>query len=97
MLTAHLRKHLEERFSLNIKFIRALSGGDINEVYLIEDQNKKYIAKINKAHLFPGMFKKEVSGLDALRETGAIDVPKVLGYGDFEIYTYLIFDSTTLA
>jgi fructosamine-3-kinase len=92
MLTAHLRKHLQERFSLNIKSIRALSGGDINEVYLIEDQNKKYVAKINEAHLFPGMFKKEVSGLNALRKTGAIDVPEVLGYGDFETNTYLILD-----
>ena len=92
MLTSHLRKHLEEKFSLNIKSIRALSGGDINEVYFLEDQNKKYVVKINKAHLFPGMFKKEVSGLNALRKTGAIDVPEVLGYGDFETNTYLILD-----
>ena len=80
MLTSHLRKHLEEKFSLNIKSIRALSGGDINEVYFLEDQNKKYVVKINKAYLFLGMSKIEVSNLNALRETWTIDVSKALGH-----------------
>ena len=92
MLTSHLIKHFEEKFSLNIKSIKALNGGDINEVYFLDDHNKKYVVKINKAHLFPRMSKKEVSGLDALRETGTIDVPKVLGYGDFETTSYLIVE-----
>jgi fructosamine-3-kinase len=69
MLTFHLVKHLKEKFSLNINSTIDLSSGDINEVYFLDDQNKKYVVKINKAYLFLGMSKIEVSNLNALRET----------------------------
>jgi fructosamine-3-kinase len=69
MLTFHLVKHLKEKFSLNINSTIDLSSGDMNKVYFLEGQNKTHVVVINKAYLFLGMSKIEVSNLNALRET----------------------------
>lgn len=90
MLTEDLISHLEKRFDFNISSSQALTGGDINAVYLLREKSNKYVLKINQAGSFPGMFQKEANGLKALRDTGAIDVPEVLGYGDFKANTYLV-------
>ena len=90
MLPVALKTHLEERFLLSIKNIKPLSGGDINDVYLLETENQNYVVKVNEVNTFPAMFKKEVNGLEALRKTHAIDIPEVLGFGNFEKHTYLV-------
>lgn len=92
MLESKLKYHLEDRFDLQIKSSKALSGGDINAVFLLEDQDQKYVAKINGVDKFPEMFMKEANGLTALREKKTIDIPEVLGYGDFDQNTYLLIE-----
>ncbi|MGO1584829.1 MAG: fructosamine kinase family protein, partial [Mesonia sp.] len=90
MLTVSLKNHIEDKYSIVINLITPLSGGDINEVYLLKTNQKSYVVKVNEVNIFPAMFKKEVNGLEALRKTRAIDIPKVVGFGDFEQYTYLL-------
>lgn len=92
MLNPDFKHHLEQDFSIQITSVNPLSGGDINEVYRLETKHSNYVIKLNKADAFPGLFEKEALGLKAMRDTKAIDVPEVLGYGAFENNTYLVLE-----
>ena len=92
MLTDGLKKHLEERFSFAIKSIQPLRGGDINSVYHLKCRQSEFVVKINKANVFPNMFQKEANGLSALRTSQAIDVPEVIGFGNYGSHTYLAME-----
>ncbi|MFD0932401.1 fructosamine kinase family protein [Psychroflexus salinarum] len=92
MLSADLKKHLEERFSFTIKSVQPLSGGDINSVYHLKCKEAHFVLKVNKASFFPDMFHKESSGLFALRATETIYIPEVPGYGDFDSHIYLLME-----
>jgi fructosamine-3-kinase len=81
----------EEHQLKNPKFSR-LTGGDINNVFLINSENKKQVAKINDANKFPGMFEAEKAGLEALQNPNIIDVPSVLGIGKIENNAYLLLE-----
>ena len=92
MLSEDLKHHLEERFDFTINSTQALRGGDINSVYLLQCKDVEVVLKVNKAELFPDLFQKESNGLYALGSTQAIDVPRVLGYGDYSSQTYLVME-----
>lgn len=92
MLSVKLKTHLEEGFDFIIKSTQGLSGGDINSVYHIKTKDDQFVVKVNRADAFPEMFQKEAKGLMALRDTGSIDVPQILGFGDFEDSTYLLLE-----
>lgn len=92
MLNPDFKYHLEQDFSIQITSVNPLSGGDINEVYCLVTKHSNYVIKVNKADAFPGLFEKEAIGLKAMRDTRAIDVPDVLGFGAFENNTYLVLE-----
>ncbi len=62
---------LETRISEDILEISPLSGGDINQVFLIRTPNARYVAKRNSKTRFPNMFLKEALGLKTLADKGA--------------------------
>ncbi|MGB8705026.1 MAG: fructosamine kinase family protein [Gillisia sp.] len=79
----------ENQFKLH-KFL-PLSGGDINQVFLLTSESgKKVVAKINDAHNFPGMFRAEKAGLEALTSCNAINIPEVVATGTSGEYSYLL-------
>ncbi|GGW84153.1 fructosamine kinase family protein [Salegentibacter mishustinae] len=86
-----LNKIAEENNLNNTKFSR-LTGGDINDVFLITSEEKKQVVKINNAEKFPGMFEAEKAGLEALQKSKVIDVPNVLGMGEIENTSYLLLE-----
>jgi len=86
-----LHQIAEENKFTNSKFSR-LTGGDINEVFLITSDSGKYVIKLNSAEKFPGMFEAEKAGLEALQEPKVIDVPNVLGVGEIEKTSYLLLE-----
>ncbi|MBZ9629237.1 fructosamine kinase family protein [Salegentibacter sp. LM13S] len=86
-----LHKIAEENNLKNPKFSR-LTGGDINDVFLITSEEKKQVVKINNAEKFPGMFEAEKAGLEALQKPNAIDVPNVLGIGEITNTAYLLIE-----
>ncbi|MBZ9728283.1 fructosamine kinase family protein [Salegentibacter sp. JZCK2] len=86
-----LYKIAEENNLKNPKFSR-LTGGDINDVFLINSEGKKQVVKINNSEKFPGMFEAEKAGLEALQEPGVIDIPKVLNLGDIGETAYLLLE-----
>ncbi|PKD15851.1 fructosamine kinase [Salegentibacter salinarum] len=86
-----LHKIAKENKLTNPKFSR-LTGGDINDVFLINAEGKKQVVKINNAEKFPGMFAAEKAGLEALQKPKVIDVPSVLGLGEIENTAYLLLE-----
>lgn len=75
-------KLIEEKNDLEITTIQSLSGGDINDVFLLNTSEGKKVVKINNAIKFPRMFEAEMAGMKALKAAKAIDVPKMI-----DVYT----------
>ena len=61
--------------------VRPISGGDINEAYLICLKNGRRVFLKENTLKNAGFFEAEKEGLSAIRETGAIHVPTVLCAG----------------
>lgn len=74
-----------------------LHGGSINEVYVLDTDRGSLAVKINQTHLFPGMFEKEVKGLQLLLGTNTFRLPKVICYGESSGYSYLLLEFITSA
>ena len=81
---------ISEGFEL--KEYSSLAGGSINHVYLLNTSEGKKVIKINSLSAFPGMFPAEKAGLEALKNSGSIDVPAVLGLGELNDTAYLILE-----
>jgi len=88
----HSISEIEANLSLKIFSSTPLSGGDINDVFLMETNNGRMVVKINSASAFPGMFEAEKEGLDALRNTDAIKVPEVILAGNYNDVAYLVLE-----
>lgn len=70
----------------------SVSGGDINAAYriLLKDGRQYFLKENSRKNA--GFFRAEQTGLDAIRKTGAIRVPKVLGTGLEEDRAYLLME-----
>lgn len=69
---------------------RALAGGDINKVFLLNTSKKDLVIKINDADKFPKMFEAEAKGLELLRASQSFIIPKVVKVGKLGKYSYLL-------
>lgn len=58
-----------------------LSGGDVNDVYLLETANGYFVLKATRRPL-PQFFFAESQGLHLLRSGGPLSVPEVIAHGD---------------
>ena len=72
---------------------RYVSGGDINEVcVLVLDDGRRLFLKSNSIRAFDN-FSAEAEGLAAMRETGTVQVPELLGIGkDPEGFSFLLME-----
>ncbi len=68
---------LEEKLSQKVLQINAISGGDINDVYLVKTKENDFVLKVNSFSKFPKMFEKEKKGLEKISKTGA-NSPKII-------------------
>lgn len=75
-----------------IKNTIPLSGGDINEVYLLETGAGKFVLKKNSSSRYPGMFSAEAEGLNLLAASGAIHIPSVIIRGEMGDDAYLVLE-----
>ncbi len=57
---------------------RPVSGGDINQAYIVKTAKRKYFAKMNRP-VSETFFQKEASGLTAIAQTGTLSVPQIYG------------------
>ncbi len=94
ILTGKFESSLSVKFNQVVKILntRPLSGGSINEAFLLETNAGKFFFKCNYASRYPGMFEKEAMGLQLLHETKEIDVPKVIDHGTTGNHAYIILE-----
>ncbi|MDR5589465.1 fructosamine kinase family protein [Christiangramia sp. SM2212] len=90
--TKEILHEIATDFGEKLTGLSALTGGDINEVFLIETNSGKFVVKLNDHKRFPGMFDAEKSGLEKLRETKAIDIPETFKTGISVSKSYLILE-----
>lgn len=78
----------------NLKLLnhKPLHGGYINEVFLVETNQGKFVLKINQANQYPGMFEAEAKGLQLLKNTNTFKIPEVISYGKTESHDYLFLE-----
>lgn len=79
MLPQALLDRLQMELGLKHKItnVSPVGGGSINHTYRITAQKDSFFAKVNDAHLYPGMFKAEAKGLELLRKNSVFRIPEV--------------------
>ncbi len=75
-----------------VKEVKALTGGDINEVFLLKSSSGSYVVKLNSTQRYPKMFEAEKLGLETLGKPGVIDVPKPVATGEIDHKSYLMLE-----
>ena len=74
--------------------IKVVSGGDINDAYSVTTNHGTYFVKINTPEV-GDMFEQEARGMQLLRDTNAINVPAVIGFGHQFGSPFLILEHIT--
>ena len=78
--------------NFNLLEARPLSGGDINEVFLLKCEEGDYVVKVNKASKFPEMFSTEAKGLQLLEGTNSFRIPQQIATGTLGNDSYLLME-----
>lgn len=71
---------------------RVVSGGDINSSYAIDTHEGCFFLKVNSAAAYTLMFAKEAEGLEAIRTSCKLKVPKVIATGVYLDKQYLLLE-----
>ncbi len=93
-----LIRHLEQETGQSLQNHRLISvgGGDINSAYKLQAVGSTWFIKLNKAAL-ADMFAAEAAGLQELAKIGAVRVPEVISFGQFQQHAYLVLDYIELS
>ena len=86
----NILRDIELKLNLNITDTHAVNGGSINKVYCLHTTQGKLLLKVNDRYQFPGMFKREQKGLQAIAHTKTIAVPHVILQADIDTDSYLL-------
>src|SRR4051812_25301472 len=78
--------------SLYVVSYMPVHGGDINEAYCLVERDEKCFLKINDANKYPGMFAKEMDGLDSLSTGCDLTIPGAKKCGIVEEHQYLLLE-----
>lgn len=82
MTSAALRLAVGRALGAEVRQLVRLSGGDINQAFRAELADGHSVFVKHHAPSIAGMFRAEARGLDFLRATGTLRVPKVLAVDD---------------
>ena len=89
-IAARISEVTGEKFSIDSR--RSVSGGCINQGYAISSSSSRtYFAKINEASQV-AMFEAEALGLQQMRETQTIRVPKPICWGSEGNWAYIVLE-----
>jgi fructosamine-3-kinase len=98
MFAINFHKKIEELLSarlgrvITIENVRSLAGGSINKTFCLATNRGKFFIKTNQANRYPLMFNEEVKGLESLRKSNTIRIPKVILVDEFEESSFLILE-----
>lgn len=87
-----LIQHISDLLKETIKRYKPVSGGDISQAFFVETSHHRYFLKFNKKPDALQMFKTEELGLEAIRKTKTISVPKVFHSGIMGTTTYILLE-----
>lgn len=79
---------LEQLPLKNIRNVSAVSGGDVNDAYVLENENQKYFLLV-QSNTTKDFFTAEAAGLKDIHAAGIL-VPKVYDVGEIEGDAYLL-------
>jgi len=85
-------RSLCEKLKIPFKGFKTLTGGDINDVFLLQSGSKQWVIKINDALSFPGMFEAEARGLSLLENSESFRIPEIKEVGVYDGKAYLIME-----
>jgi hypothetical protein len=91
-LPAHIRQQCITMLDADIRNIRPVGGGDINEARLLETSKGRFFLKLNAAPAAARMFETEAKGLDLLGRTHTLRIPKVIGSGETPDGSFLLME-----
>lgn len=85
---------IQEHCSFNspCNSVQRLSGGDINDVFVVEFADFKYVVKRNVVNRFPQMMEKEYRALMTLHATRTIRYPQPISHFIFSSHQYLVME-----
>jgi fructosamine-3-kinase len=75
---------------IHINYAEKIPGGDINETYKLSTSDGLLFLKMNDAGIYPDMFLREQNGLNILRDTNVLSVPRPLATGTIGTKTFLV-------
>lgn len=70
---------------------RSVSGGDINQAYVIDDGHSAFFVKTNQADRHD-MFKAEAAGLNEILASHSLRAPRPICHGATEEHAYLVLE-----
>ncbi|MBC7882594.1 MAG: fructosamine kinase family protein [Anaerolineae bacterium] len=71
---------------------RSLSGGSINQTFMISGDGQRYFVKANNDPIAEAMFKAEQLGLEELQSTKSIRIPQPICSGKVENTAFLVLE-----
>lgn len=83
---------IAQQNELNYIEAQPLSGGDINEVFLLKCDEGNFVVKLNDSSKFPGMFEAEAKGLELLESSNSFVIPEVMAYNSVKNQSYLLME-----
>lgn len=98
MIDEILQKQLSTALSdqlkvkIHINEAKSVQGGDINETFRIATNEGYYFLKMNDARRYPDMFAQEYAGLELLRSTQVLNIPRPLAFGSVSGRSYLVME-----
>lgn len=94
MLKLAVQRALEEQADGRTVIIgaRELGGGDINRCFQVDTDRGAVLLKVNEASRGTGFFQAEREGLERLRATGTVPVPRPLAHGATEKECFLVME-----
>jgi len=89
----HIAENISEvtNIPFRIKNKQTVHGGCINQAFHIQDNEQNYFVKVNDRSSLDN-FHSEVTALSAIQKTNSIKVPKIMGSGSFENFSFLILE-----
>ncbi len=94
-ISSELRLDLEIFVKEKIKEVIPVSGGDINECFMLHCENSKYFVKFNDANKYPQLFELEADGLRTMGSINGVHVPKIINTNSYAGKSFLILEYLT--
>ncbi|TQV76971.1 fructosamine kinase family protein [Aliikangiella marina] len=82
--------------TFQLKNIRAITGGDINQAFEVSSDTKRYFVKVNLASM-QAMFDCEQYSLETISASKTIKVPQALLVGCYRDWSFLVLEKLSLS